>query len=82
MNMLTIFCQVDDFCQVFEPKLNEQMPADGKRKRIKPSKMSRSEVMTILIAFHTYAASFGVELLRQHRCGIDRLHISRKKTKP
>jgi hypothetical protein len=52
MNILTIFCQVDDFCQVFEPKLNEQMLADGKRKRIKSSKMSRSEVMTILIAFH------------------------------
>lgn len=52
MDILTIFCQVDDFCQVFEPKLNEQMLADGKRKRIKPSKMSRSEVMTILIAFH------------------------------
>jgi hypothetical protein len=52
MNILTIFCQVDDFCQVFEPKFNEQMLADGKRKRIKSSKMSRSEVMTILIAFH------------------------------
>jgi hypothetical protein len=52
MDILTVFCQVDDFCQVFEPKLNQQLLADGKRKRIKPSKMSRSEVMTILIAFH------------------------------
>ncbi|HEV8158638.1 MAG TPA: IS982 family transposase [Pyrinomonadaceae bacterium] len=52
MDILTVFCQVDDFCQVFEPKLNEQMLADGKRKRIKSSKLSRSEVMTILIAFH------------------------------
>lgn len=52
MNILTVFCQVDDFCQIFEPKFNQQLLADGKRKRIKPSKMSRSEVMTILICFH------------------------------
>lgn len=52
MDILTVFCQVDDFCQVFEPKFNQQLLVDGKRKRIKPSKMSRSEVMTILIAFH------------------------------
>lgn len=52
MDILTVFCQVDDFCRVFEPKFNQQLLAEGKRKRIKPSKMSRSEVMTILIAFH------------------------------
>ncbi len=52
MDILSVFCQVDDFCRVFEPKFNQRLLADGKRKRIKPSKMSRSEVMTILIAFH------------------------------
>lgn len=52
MDRLTIFCEVDDFCQIFEPKLNQQLLADGTRKRIKPSKMSKAEVMSIMILFH------------------------------
>lgn len=52
MDRLTIFCEIDDFCREFEPKFNQQLLADGERKRIKPSRMSRSEVMTILVLFH------------------------------
>jgi hypothetical protein len=52
MDRLTIFCEIDDFCRRFEPKFNQQLLADGTRKRIKPSKMSRAEVMTILVLFH------------------------------
>lgn len=52
MDRLTIFCEVDDFCRIFEPKFNQQLLADGQRQRIKPSRMSRSEVMTILVLFH------------------------------
>jgi hypothetical protein len=52
MDRLTIFCEVDDFCRKFEPKFNQQSLADGTRKRIKPSKMSRAEVMTLMILFH------------------------------
>lgn len=52
MDRLTIFCQIDDFCRIFEPKLNQKLLSDGQRKRIKPSKMSRSEVMTLLVLFH------------------------------
>lgn len=52
MDRLTIFCEIDDFCRVFEPKLNQQLLADGERQRIRSSRMSRSEVMTILVLFH------------------------------
>lgn len=52
MDRLTIFCEVDDFCRIFEPKFNQQLLADGTRKRIKPSKMSKAEVMSIMILFH------------------------------
>ncbi len=52
MDRITIFCEIDDFCRQIEPKFNEQMLADGQRKRIKPSKMSRAEVMTIVVLFH------------------------------
>jgi hypothetical protein len=52
MDRLTIFCEVDDFCRIFEPKFNQQLLSDGTRKRIKPSKMSKAEVMSIMILFH------------------------------
>ena len=51
MDRLTIFCEIDDFCREFEPKLNRQLLADGTRKRIKPGKMSKAEVMTIPVLF-------------------------------
>ena len=52
MDRLTIFCEIDDFCRKFEPKFNQQLLADQQRKRIKPSRMARSEVMTIIVLFH------------------------------
>lgn len=52
MDRLAIFCEIDDFCRQFEPKFNQQLLADGQRKRIKPGKLSRAEVMSILILFH------------------------------
>lgn len=52
MDRLTIFCEIDDFCRLFEPKFNQQLISDGQRKRIKPSKMSRAEVMSLMVLFH------------------------------
>lgn len=52
MDRLAIFCETRDFCREFEPKFNQQLLAAGQRKRIKPSRMSRAEVMTILVLFH------------------------------
>ena len=52
MDILTVFCQIDDFCQEFEPKFNQMLLSDGKRQRNKPSAMCLSEVMTILVMFH------------------------------
>ena len=46
------FCDVDDFCKEFEPRLKERLINDGKIKRIRKSKLSLSEVMTIIILFH------------------------------
>lgn len=53
MNKLTeIFCDVDDFCHVFMPEWEKTLLSDGTRKRNRRSRMSMSEVMTIIIAFH------------------------------
>lgn len=53
MNKLVdIFCDVDDFCHVFLPELEKQLISDGSKKRRRASRMSMSEIMTIVIAFH------------------------------
>lgn len=47
-----VLCDVDDFCQAFEPWWNQQRLPSGEVKRQKASRLSLSEVMTIIIAFH------------------------------
>jgi hypothetical protein len=67
MNKLVeIFCDVDDkvndtvregtlgyFCKVFIPQWEKQCIEDGTRKRKRACRMPMSEIMTIVIAFHT-----------------------------
>ncbi len=48
-----IFCDIDDFNAVFEPQWKEQLLQAGEAKRCKGSSLSLSEVMTIIIAFHS-----------------------------
>jgi len=46
-----IFCSFDDFCKEFVPFWEQSLISNGK-KRIRKSKMSLSEVMTIQVLFH------------------------------
>lgn len=50
--LVELFCDVDDFCQVFLPRWQQQLLEDGKRKRRRKGRMTPSEVMTIVIGFH------------------------------
>ena len=50
--LIEIFCHIDDFNNVFIRELQTHQLSDGSRKRIKPCKLSESEVMTIVIYFH------------------------------
>lgn len=52
MNILPIFCDIDDFCLFFEPQWQRRLLADGLKHRHKPSALCLSEVMTILVIFH------------------------------
>ena len=52
MDILTVFCEIDDFCKEFEPRFNQMLIGEGKRRRNKPNAMTLSEVMTILVLFH------------------------------
>jgi hypothetical protein len=50
--LIDIFCDVDDFCYKFLPVWEAELLAEGAKKRRRLSKMSTSECMTIVIAFH------------------------------
>ena len=52
MDILTLFCDIDDFCLFFEPAWRRRLLASGACRRHKPSALSLSEVMTILVLFH------------------------------
>lgn len=53
-NLIEIFCILDEFCKYFAPELKKHtLDTSGKRRRNRPCLMSDSEVMTILVLFHT-----------------------------
>jgi hypothetical protein len=52
MSLEELFCDVDDFCRVFLPTWHRQLLTNGDRKRQRSSRLTLSEIMTILIYFH------------------------------
>ena len=53
MDILTLFFDIDEFCKEFEPVWNRHLLADGKTHRHRERTLSLSEVMTIMVLFHT-----------------------------
>jgi hypothetical protein len=47
-----LFCHVDDFCQIFEPKWHSLLLGNGLQQRQRQRSLCMSEIMTILITFH------------------------------
>ena len=52
MNLVELFCDVDDFCQAFMPQWQRQLLQSTHRKRHYPTQMDDGEIMTIVIHFH------------------------------
>lgn len=53
MDILTIFCEIDDFCAKFEPVFRRKLLADKVKRRQRAMKLSLSEVLTIIVYFHS-----------------------------
>ena len=53
MDIVIIFCEIDDFCPAFEPVFKQKLLDDQVKQRRRAMKMSLSEVMTIVIYFHS-----------------------------
>ena len=51
MSLLALFCNVDDFCLVYEQYLEQQRIGQSRGKRGPKPALSLSEVMTIIIHF-------------------------------
>ncbi len=51
MDILSIFCDIDDFCSRFEPVWRQHLVAPASQKRKRASSLALSEVMTILVLF-------------------------------
>lgn len=71
MDFTVLFCNVDDFCQVWEPRWRKRLICDRRRKRNRSTRLALSEIMTILIAFHSSRfrtfKHYYQELLRNYR---------------
>ena len=52
MNLVELFCHVDDFCQAFEAEWLRHQVASGQRQRQRRGRLCLSELMTVLIWFH------------------------------
>ena len=52
MSLLELFCAVDDFCEAFEPRWQQQLLTAGECRRRRSSGLCLSEVMTLVIHFH------------------------------
>jgi Transposase DDE domain len=52
MDILPIFCDIDDFCRRFEPIWHTRLLPTPGQKRHRASTLALSEIMTILVLFH------------------------------
>ena len=50
--LISMFCDIDDFCNWFEPLYQPRLLQDGQRHRVRPGPLSLSEIMTIIVFFH------------------------------
>jgi hypothetical protein len=78
MSLLELFCNIDDFCQTFVPKWEQEMLQNGKKRRRRPGQLYLSEIITLLVHFHqmrfrdfkTYYLSYVLPHLRSEFPGL------------
>jgi len=79
VSILDLFCGVDDFWQWFAPHWDAELLASGQRqRRRRATALHPSEIMAIVIAFHTsqyrtFKAYYTEQVLKRWRAGFPRL---------
>ena len=51
MNVIEIFCHVDDFCQIFEKFWRDFLLKSNVQKKNRPTSLALSEMITSIISF-------------------------------
>jgi Transposase DDE domain len=51
--LIAMFCDIDDFCKWFEPLYMHRLLQSGQRQRHRQSQLALSEIMTIIVYFHS-----------------------------
>lgn len=69
MNLLALFCAVDDFCHTFHPSWQRQHLSSGAVHRHRAGQLCLSEVMTIVILFHQSGYRTFKGFYTQYVCG-------------
>ena len=69
VDILPLFCDIDDFCLLFEPLWHARLLETRQRNR--PSTLCLSEVMTIVVLFHAssyrnFKAYYTEQVLKQY----------------
>ena len=77
MDILPVFCDIDDFCQLFEPLWKKRLLAAGNR-RDRAGCLCLSEVMTIIVMFHSssyrnFKAYYTEQVLKHYAGAFPRL---------
>ena len=52
MDVIELFCEIDDFCLIFEAQWKQTLLSSNSQKKEKKCRLSLSEVMTIIVHFH------------------------------
>jgi hypothetical protein len=66
MEILPVFCDIDDFCLFFEPGWQQHLLASSTRQRNRRSSLCLSEVMTIITLFHATGYRNFKDYYQQH----------------
>lgn len=78
MDILPVFCDIDDFCQFFEPRWKKRLLSTGERQRDRAARLCLSEVMTIIVLFHAssyrnFKAYYTEQVMKQYAGAFPRL---------
>lgn len=49
MDLTRLFCDIDDFCNQFSVSYNQYLLDKGQKQRLRSTRMSLSEMMTIVV---------------------------------
>src|SRR5437763_7292641 len=71
MEIVKVFCEIDDFCLYFEPEWKKNLIGNAEKQRDRKSTLCLSEIMTIIVWFHssgyrTFKDYYIQEIMKHH----------------